>query len=178
MSSGLSFDCDNPPTQTERTICERPGLASLDREYAGVLSRALAAAHKLDADRDVADLEIRRSDSLFVVRRQACGTFEQCIADAYARQIALLEAGWLRRGGPPVVFTCDSLPPNTVVAIFVDTDPPSVRLERGDERVIAVAVPTEFGTRYVADNRYSLWTRGPEAIVEWPLGKHLKCYAR
>ena len=175
MSSGLSFDCASPSTQTERTICANPGLVALDRKYAEILSRALAVARKLDTDRDIAEREIRVSDSLFVVRRELCGTFEQCIANAYERQIALVEAGWLRRGGPPAVFICDNLLSNMLVAIFVDTDPPSVRLERGDTRVIAVAVPTEFGMRYIADNGYSFWTRGPEAIVEWPLGTHLKC---
>jgi uncharacterized protein len=175
---GQSFDCATAQSPTELAICERPGLASLDREYAAVRQRAIAAARRLDSDRDVAERDIRTSDSLFVARRNACGTVDACIAASYARQISRLEAGWLRRGDPPVVFICDSVPSSRLVAIFVDTDPPAVRLEHGDERVVAVSVPTDFGTRYVADNGYSFWRRGPEAIVEWPLGKHLKCYAR
>ena len=57
-----------------------------------------------------------------------------------------------------------------IVATFIPTDPPSVRLERGDSLEIGVASPSGSGTRHDADFGVFFRIQGDDAQVAWPQG--------
>ena len=74
--SGPSFDCRNARSRTEVTICNDPGLASLDREMATNFNRAM-----IGADQRQRQL-LQGSRARFLSYRDRCAT-NQCIADVY-----------------------------------------------------------------------------------------------
>jgi membrane-bound inhibitor of C-type lysozyme len=76
----------------------------------------------------------------------------------------------------PVFFTCNNDPANEIVATFFETDPPTVRLERGDTMITATLQPSGSGARYAGQN-VSFWNKGNEAMVEWK-GEKLQCQTK
>jgi len=74
--SSPSFDCRNARSRSEVTICNDPGLASLDREMATSFNRAL-----IGADGRQRQL-LQGSRARFLSYRDRCAT-NQCIADVY-----------------------------------------------------------------------------------------------
>lgn len=74
--SGPSFDCRNARSRTEVTICNDPGLSSLDREMATNFNRAM-----IGADQRQRQL-LQGSRARFLSYRDRCAT-NQCIADVY-----------------------------------------------------------------------------------------------
>jgi glyoxylase-like metal-dependent hydrolase (beta-lactamase superfamily II) len=76
----------------------------------------------------------------------------------------------------PVIYLCED---NTaIVAAFDSIDPGTVRLKRGDSLVVAMRVRTASGAKYEADGGITFWTKGDEAMVEWPRGKQFNCRVR
>ena len=73
-------------------------------------------------------------------------------------------------------FECENNPANEVVATFFDTDPPAVRLERGDRTIIAWLVPSGSGAKYEGRN-VTFWSKGSDTLVTW-LGTEMKCQAK
>lgn len=76
----------------------------------------------------------------------------------------------------PVFYLCDDK--SMIVASFVPTDPPTVRLLRGDALLVARQLPAASGAKYAADLGVSFWTKGDEAMVEWPQGTRFNCRVR
>jgi membrane-bound inhibitor of C-type lysozyme len=79
---------------------------------------------------------------------------------------------------PPVTYHCNDARKSTIIAHFKQTDPPTVRLERGKNRVTATEGPTGSGARYVTADGILFWEKGGEAQVEWPKGKRFTCSAK
>ena len=70
---------------------------------------------------------------------------------------------------PPVTYHCNDAAKSTIIAHFKQTDPPTVRLERGKATVTAVEGPTGSGARYVTSTGILFWgkgRRGPGRIAE------------
>jgi glyoxylase-like metal-dependent hydrolase (beta-lactamase superfamily II) len=65
-----------------------------------------------------------------------------------------------------------------IVAVFVPGDPPAARLKRGDSRAVAGLVRAASGAKYAAEPGVVFWTRGDEALVEWPEGSRFNCKRR
>ncbi len=78
----------------------------------------------------------------------------------------------------PVAFACSDPhgTPDRISATFHQSEPPSVTIERGPERVFAVAGPSGSGVRYEAPS-VVFWEKGQEAQVSW-WGADLRCAAR
>ncbi len=76
----------------------------------------------------------------------------------------------------PVVYVCED--ESALVASFDSNDPPTVRLKRRDALVVARQVPAASGAKYEADPGITFWTKGDEAIVEWPEGARFNCTVR
>jgi membrane-bound inhibitor of C-type lysozyme len=79
---------------------------------------------------------------------------------------------------PPVTYHCTDAKKSTIIAHFRQTDPPTVRLERGRDTVTATEGPTGSGARYVTSDGILFWEKGGKAQVEWPKGKRFTCSAR
>ena len=89
-------------------------------------------------------------------------------------RIAELEVRYrLVEPGEPVYFACSD--DSEIVARFVPTNLPGVRLERDNETVVALLARAASGAKYEAPSGVVFWTQGDEAIVEWPEGNSIRC---
>jgi membrane-bound inhibitor of C-type lysozyme len=64
------------------------------------------------------------------------------------------------------------------VAIFAPGDPPAAWLKRGESLVTARLVRAASGAKYEAAPGIVFWTRGDEALAEWPQGARFTCRVR
>jgi glyoxylase-like metal-dependent hydrolase (beta-lactamase superfamily II) len=78
--------------------------------------------------------------------------------------------------GSTIFYDCDD--GSSVVAIFVPGDPPAARLKRGDARAAAKRVRAASGAKYEAEPGIVFWTKGNEALAEWPQGNRFNCERR
>ena len=76
----------------------------------------------------------------------------------------------------PVVYVCED--DSAIVAAFDPVEPESVRLKRGGSLVVARRVRAASGAKYQADPGITFWTRGNEAMIEWPEGTRFNCRVR
>lgn len=99
-----------------------------------------------------------------------------CTSDGYVRRIAILQAGFgLVPPDEPTFWRCEGNPANEFVLSFVSTDPPSVRVERGDQQEVMVRTPTASGARYLGTFGTEVWVKGPEGTFVWPQTDTLRC---
>ncbi|HSM30643.1 MAG TPA: MBL fold metallo-hydrolase [Woeseiaceae bacterium] len=75
-----------------------------------------------------------------------------------------------------VFYECEDGP--AIVASFVAGDPPAVRLRRGGAPIVADQVRAASGAKYEGDLGVTFWTKGDEAVVEWPPGSRFNCRVR
>jgi uncharacterized protein len=186
QAKGPAFDCSRAQGEVEQLVCRDEGLAALDRELDAVYKAALAKA------RDDVPQFLRTEQRGWVKGRNECwkakdGMYltaswqaknvRECVEGSYKIRISELQATMRlvpERG--PVFFSCDGSPANEVVATFFETDPPTARLERGDQTVTAWLMPTGSGSKYEGQN-VEFWTKGNEARATW-LGTELRCVSR
>ncbi len=84
------------------------------------------------------------------------------------------EAGAVTCGDHAVAYDCgepDNIP--FLAAFYPDTDPATVVLTRGQDRVTAVISRSGSGSRYTAEG-VEFWEHHGEATVNW-FGTELKC---
>lgn len=170
--SGPAFDCSKAEHEIETLICQDEDLAAKDRKLAEVYKQAIAALEKVDAGGPEAISELKAMQRGWIGGRNDCWKADdkrQCTADLYDRRIAELQAKYfLVEGGAPVFYTCNGNPADEIVATFIPTNPPSVRLERGDTTKVGILSPSASGSRYDADFGVYFWTKDDEAQVAWP----------
>lgn len=180
--SGPTFDCSRAEHEIETLICQDEELAAKDRKLAEVYKQAIAAMEKVDAGGPEAIQELKTYQRGWIGGRNECWKAEdkrQCTADVYDRRIAELQAKYfLVEGGAPVFYTCNGNPADEIVATFIPTEPPSVRLERGDTTKVGILSPTASGSRYDADFGVFFWVQGDEARVAWPQENEFNCVVR
>lgn len=180
--SGPAFDCSKAEHEIESLICQDEELAAKDRRLAKVYKQAIAALEKVDAGGPEAIQELKTYQRGWIGGRNECWKAEdkrQCTADIYDRRIAELQAKYfLVEGGEPVFYTCNGNPADEIVATLVPTEPPSVRLERGDTTKVGILSPTASGSRYDADFGVFFWVQGDEAQVAWPQENEFNCVGR
>ncbi len=184
QAQGPTFDCAKAQGQVEQLICKDQGLAALDRTLDEVYKAALAKA------RDGVPQLLRTEQRGWVKGRNECWkvpTFltaswqakdlRECVEGTYRLRISELQAT-MRLLPPkgPVFFACENNPANEIVATFFASDPPTARLERGDQTVTVWLVPAGSGSRYEGQN-VEFWTKGAEATVTW-LDARLQCSER
>jgi uncharacterized protein len=175
-----TFDCGKAEHEIEILICQDEELAAKDRKLAEVYSQAIAAMEKVDAGGQEAIRELKTMQRGWIGGRNDCwkaADKRQCAIDSYDRRTAFLQARYfLVEGSKPVYYDCDDNP--RIVATFIPTDPPSVRLERGDSLEIGVLSPAASGSRYDAEFGVYFWTKGDEAQVAWPQENQFTCEVR
>ena len=180
-ASGPAFDCNKAAHEIEVLICQHEALGARDRKLDEVYRQALAVLATV-ADADEATSRLKTEQRGWVKGRNDCWKSENkvsCASDAYDRRISELQARYmLVAHGDPVFFTCNGNPSDEIVATFVMSDPPSVRLERGDELKVGILSPSGSGAKYEADFGVTFWTQGDEAQVSWPEGNDFSCVVR
>lgn len=182
-----AFDCRKAQGEVEQLICKDAGLASLDRKLDEVYRAAMAKA------RDAMPGQLRAEQRGWVKGRNECwkakgGTtyltaswqvsgVRDCVEGQYLLRIAELQSTWnLVPSRPPAFFVCGASPANEIVATFYETDPSTVRLERGDRTVTAWRVRSASGAKYEGRN-VEFWNKGDAASVSWH-GEQLDCRVR
>ena len=180
--SGPAFDCSKTEHEVEDLICQNEELAGKDRKMAKVYKQAIAAMEEVDAGGPEAIKELKVMQRGWIGGRNDCWKAEDkrlCTAGAYDRRIAEMQAKYiLVDGGEPVFYMCNGNPAYVIVATFIPTDPPSVRLERGDTTKVGILSPSGSGSRYDADFGVYFWVKGDEVQAAWPPDNEMTCVVR
>jgi uncharacterized protein len=171
-----SFDCARSTSIVEERICADPRLAARDNQLANVYAESVRRSGGRP------ESWLLRSQQAFVNQRNSCAESDDqvgCIERVYDERIAEVQVkGGLVASREPLTFACSDRrgAPDRLRATFHQSEPPSVTIERGAERVFAVASPSGSGVRYEAPS-VSFWEKGQEAQVSW-WGAELRCVAR
>lgn len=128
-SAAMPVDCSTAEGAA-RLVCDDDDLAALDRQLNEVLETAEDQASQDQRSR------LRAVQQSWLRQRDDCvaqGDKRACIAEAYRRRIAELQAQYRlveQRG--PLHFVCGDRPANEVSVTWFDTDPETLIAERGD----------------------------------------------
>jgi len=178
---GPTFDCSKAEHAIEILVCDNPALSALDWKLFKVYSLARTML-RMDSGLEVSIAEpyFEAEQRGWIESRNECGKEADdiaCTRASYERRIARLQAQFfLVEGGDPVAYLCNGN--EEIVATFVPTEPSTVRLERADIRMVVWQVPAASGAKYAGDLGVSFWSKGDEAMVEWPQGTRLNCRVR
>lgn len=192
LAQGPTFNCAKAQGEVEKLICADASLAALDRQLDGVYKAATAKAQGNLATR------LREDQRGWVKGRNDCwkanghetwitatwtvNTIKACVEAQYRLRTSELQAVWRLLPPKTVFYACQNDPANEVVANFFDTDPPTIRLERGDRTKTLWRVGAAAAGKYEGQN-VSLVHQGNELKVSWldtNTGKteELQCTAR
>ena len=192
QAQGPTFDCAKAKGEVEQAICSDPALAALDRKLAEVYQAATAKAKGKPAT------QLREQQRGWVKGRNDCWkakgqetwitatwtvkTVKDCVDAQYRQRTSELQAVWRLVAPKTVSHACQNNPANEVVANFFETDPPTIRLERGDRTVTLWRVGPAGDGKYEGQN-VGVVHQGPELKLSWldtNTGKtdELQCKAR
>jgi uncharacterized protein len=167
-NSGPSFSCDEVEAgSVEAMICSDEELSTMDRKLAGVYAAASAKA----TNEHPPVLKAEQRD--WIKGRDACFKGDDkrdCIRDAYLHRIAELQARYrLVSFIGPASFVCDDNRAKEVIAMFFETDPPTLIAEYGDSVSLMYVQPSASGSRYQGSNE-AYWEHQGEALITWDDG--------
>lgn len=162
LAQGPAFDCARASGQVEKLVCTDASLARLDRQLHDVYEAALAKAQgRLKTT-------LREEQRGWVKGRNECwkadgqptwltaswteSTVPGCTQAQYRLRTAELQAVWRLVAPRTVTYACGASPANELVVHHFATDPPSLRLERGDRTVTLWRVPASGPERYEGPN--------------------------
>lgn len=171
LAEGPAFDCEKAEGEVEELICGDGDLAVLDRGLDEVFKAAMAAV-----DEDQQKL-LRAEQRGWIKGRNDCwkeGSVRGCVEANYRFRISELQAVYrLAPARGPFIYACDDNPASEIEATFFKTDPPTARLERGDQQRTVWLVATGSGSRYEGQN-VTFWAKRDEATVTW-LDEEFRC---
>lgn len=192
LAQGPTFDCAKAKGEVETLICSDASLAALDRKLNEVYKAATAkATGKLVT-------QLRTEQRGWIKGRNDCwkangqqtwitatwtvDTVKECVEAQYRLRMSELQSVWRLVAPKTVSYVCQNNPANEVVANFFETDPATIRLERGDRTVTMWLVGEASAGNYEGQN-VSLVHKGNEVKVNWlntDTGKtdELQCKAR
>jgi uncharacterized protein len=170
-----SFDCAKAQGEVEQLICKDAALAALDQRLAETYKAAAAKA------RDDMPRVLRTEQRGWIGARNECwkatgktwitatwtvDSVRDCIDAQYRLRISELQAAWQLLPADTVFYTCNGNQAAGVVASYFASDPPTIRLERGDRTATLWRVPPDADARYEGQN-VSLVREGDAVAVEW-----------
>ncbi len=172
-SPGASLDCAQASSEIEKLVCGDPKLSALDQRLGTVYKEAEARQGSPAPSSFIA------AQRGWIRGRDDCGRSTNpraCVDSAYTLRIAELQATNLlvpTRG--PVTYVCANPGGvhDEISAMFAETNPRSVVLERGDKSIVAYVVRSGGGVMYAGAN-VTFREKGGTAQVTW-LGTTLKC---
>jgi uncharacterized protein YecT (DUF1311 family) len=192
-AEGPAFSCAKAQGEVEKLICADASLAALDRKLDAVYKAASAKAKGKLATR------LREEQRGWVKGRNDCwkangvetwitatwtvSTVKGCVDAQYRLRTSELQAVWQLLQPRTVAYACQNNPANEVVANFFETDPPTIRLERGDRTKTLWRVGVAGAGQYEGQNVSLVQQGNNELKVGWldtNTGKtdDLQCMAR
>lgn len=174
-AEGPTFDCTKAQGQVEKLICSDAALTALDRRLAGAYKSAAAKA------RGKLATQLREEQRGWVKGRNDCwkastttwitatwtvDTVRDCVDAQYRLRTSELQAVWRLLPPKTVSHACQDTAANELVANFFDTDPPTIRLERGDRTKTLWRVGDAAAGRFEGRN-IGLAQLGSELKVSW-----------
>ena len=173
-----TFDCAKASGAVETLICKDAALSALDQTLADVYKAAAAKATGPMAATLRAEQrgwiggrnecwKARPATPMSITATWTADSTRVCVEAQYRLRTSELQATWRLLDGKTVSYACQNNPANEVVATYFATDPPTVRMERGDRTFTLWQVPAASGAKYEGQN-VSLWNKGAEVSV-WRL---------
>jgi uncharacterized protein YecT (DUF1311 family) len=186
-----TFDCAKAQGEVETLICADAALAALDHRLAETYSAAAAKATVALAKSLRQDQRgwisgrndcWKASEKTWITATWTVSSVRDCVDAQYRLRISELQALWRLLPPETASYACNGNPANEVVASFFASDPPTVRLERGDHTATLWRVPLGAESRYEGHN-VSLVRNGSSVAVAWlSVGsddiEELQCSAR
>lgn len=176
LAQGPAFDCAKAQGEVEKRICADESLAAPDRQLDEVYRAASARATGDLANRLRADQrgwvkgrnECWKSDGqpTWITASWTVATVKDCVAAQYRLRTSELQSVWRLLPPETVSYACQGNPANEVVANFFATDPPTLRLERGDRTVTLWRVGAVAEGKYEGQN-VSVQHRDRHLGVSW-----------
>lgn len=186
-----TFDCAKAQGEVEKAVCADATLAALDVRLAEVYQAAYAKAQGEFAERlrveqrgwvkGRDDCWKARGVETWITATWTVRSVRECVDARYRLRISELQSVWRLMEPRTVSYICQGKPANEVVAHFFDTQPATIRLERGDRTMTLWHVGQAGGT-YEGQN-VSVAHEGGSLKVKWfntntGKGEDLQCVAR
>jgi uncharacterized protein len=144
QAEGPTFNCSKVQGSVETLICNDAALAALDRKLDAAYKAALAKARAGPLVRQLHQEQrgwTKGRDDCWKANRQdtwitatwTVNTVRDCVDAQYRLRTSELQAVWQLLPPRTLSFACQGDPAKEVVANLFDTDPPTLRLERGDQ---------------------------------------------
>ncbi|MFN7727210.1 MAG: lysozyme inhibitor LprI family protein [Rubrivivax sp.] len=137
-----TFDCSQAQGEVEQLVCSDARLSALDQQLAAAYQSALknasgSMAGQLRTEqrgwvKGRNDCWKARAGTTWITATWTVDSVRGCVEAQYRLRTAELQAVWRLRPPKTVAYTCELQPANEVVLSFFDTDPATLRLERGD----------------------------------------------
>jgi uncharacterized protein YecT (DUF1311 family) len=163
QAEGPTFDCGAAKADVETLICSDAALAALDRKLDAVYKAALAKAHAGPLVRQLRqeqrgwtkgrdDCWKANGQDTWITATWTVNTVRNCVDAQYRLRTSELQAVWRLLPPRTLSFACQGEPAKEVVANLFDTDPPTLRLERGDQTKTLWRVGVAGKGRYEGQN--------------------------
>lgn len=162
QAEGSTTDCGKVQGGVEKLICSDAAMLAMDRKLDAVYKAALAKASGPLARR------LRQEQRGWVKGRNDCwkadgretwitatwtvSTVRDCVDAQVRLRTSELQAVWRLLPPRTLGFACQGNPAHEVVANFFDSDPPTVRVERGDQTRTLWRVGPASGGQYEGQN--------------------------
>jgi uncharacterized protein len=175
-AQGPAFDCAKAQGEVEKFICGDATLAGRDRHLDAVFKAANAKATGQLATR------LREDQRGWVKGRNDCWkangretwvtatwtvhTVKACIDAQYRLRTSELQAVWRLLPPKTVSYVCQDDLANEAVVNFFETDPPTVRLERGDRTKTLWRVGAASAGQFEGQN-VTLAQQGSDVKLDW-----------
>ena len=176
LAQGPTFDCGKGQGAVENLICGDPSLARLDRKLDAVYKAATAQATgqlatQLRAEqrgwvKGRNDCWKANGERTWITATWTVDTVQGCVEAQYRLRTSELQSVWRLVPPQTVSYACQNNPANEVVANFFETDPATIRLERGDRTVTMWRVGAAGNGKYEGQN-VSLVHQGNTVRVLW-----------
>ena len=175
-AEGPTFDCRKAAGEVEKQVCSDASLAALDRQLDTVYKAATAKASQsliktLRAEqrgwvKGRNDCWKANGQPTWITATWTVDTVRGCIEAQYRLRTSELQAVWQLLPPTTVAYVCQSNPANEVVLNRYATDPPTIRLERGERTKTLWQVGRPEDARFEGQN-VSLTNQGSKAKVDW-----------
>jgi uncharacterized protein YecT (DUF1311 family) len=177
QAEGPTFDCSTVKADVEKLICSDAALAALDRKLDAAYKAALAKAHAGPLVRQLRqeqrgwtkgrdDCWKANGQDTWITATWTVNTVRDCVDAQYRLRTSELQAVWRLLPPRTLSFACQGDPAKEVVANLFDTDPPTLRLERGDQTKTLWRVGVAGPGRYEGQN-ISLVYQVDTLKLEW-----------
>lgn len=170
-----SFDCAKADGEVETLICSDAALAALDGKLDATYKAAAAQAEGALATRLREDQRgwlkgrdecWKATATTWITASWTVDTVRACVDAQYRLRISELQALWRLLPPETVAFACNGNPVNELITNFFASDPPTIRIERGDRTATLWKVGAAADGLYEGQN-VSVMRRGADLEVSW-----------